>query len=214
MKNKKKFKRYISYFLCFVMGMATYPITEQFYGYYKSRQTYKEAKTNSNKYEHWITLSNLEQIDYPIAYGEGNSFHILHDIDGNPNLSGSIYFEESQEPYDNTTSILYGHSMKDGSMFQGLHKYKKDNKLFRDSVLTLRNGDVSTDYKPLGIYVTNNDWIQNKIDNMSVEDAVNLIKERADYALDVEYTEDSHIITLFTCEYTDPGNRLLVFYIN
>ena len=49
---------------------------------------------------------------------------------------------------------------------------------------------------------------------MSVEDAVNLIKERADYALDVEYTEDSHIITLYTCEYTEPGNRLLVFYIN
>lgn len=212
MKNKKKIKKIISNLACIVIGYSMYPVIEQQIDYKQARQYYEQYREERNKYSDWITISNTK-IDYPIAYGKGNDYYLYNDIEGNPTTSGSIFFEESQQPYDNTMSLIYGHSMRDGSMFNNLHKLKQNRDLFKSSILTLKHNDTIKEYKPLGIYVTNDDWFYKDLDNMNIEDAIKLIQEKCNYSFDVDINEDSHIITLYTCEYTKAGNRLLVFYI-
>lgn len=193
-----------------------YPIINKQVEYYKARQSYEEyrkEKEDINKYPYWITIESTP-IDYPIAYGEGNNYYLYHDIKGKSSLSGSIFFEESEIPFDGSNTIIYGHSMRDGSMFNNLHKFRKDHELFKNAILKVRNGDKIVTYKPLSIQITNDDWFFRDLDELSVNDAVSLIYEKSDYNLSRQYDENSHIITLMTCEYTEEGNRLFVFWIS
>lgn len=215
MKNKKRIKKIISYVSCIIIGYSLYPIISKQIEYYKARQSYieyRKEKEDINKYPYWITIENTN-IDYPIAYGKGNDYYLNHDIEGKENASGAIFFEEKEEPYDGINTIIYGHSMHDGSMFNNLHEFRLNDTSFKNSELTLRyNNEIKT-YKPLGIYVTNKDFFFFDLDDMEIEDAVKLIQEKSKFKIDIEIKEDSHIITLMTCEYTENGNRLFVFYI-
>ena len=216
MKNKKRIKKIISYISCIIIGYSTYPIINKQVEYYEARQSYEEyrkEKGDINKYPYWITIEGTP-IDYPIAYGEGNDYYLYHDIEGKSSLSGSIFFEESEIPFDGSNTTIYGHSMRDGSMFNNLHKFRKDHDLFKNATLKVRNGEETKTYRPLSIQITNDKWIYMDLDDMTIDEAVTVICENSDYNLIADYDENSHIITLMTCEYTEEGNRLFTYWIS
>lgn len=66
------------------------------------------------------------KIQYPIAYDPtSNDYYLNRDLDGVPNVNGSIFIEHLNEPdFSDQNTILYGHHMKSGLMFAGLVKYK------------------------------------------------------------------------------------------
>ena len=71
----------------------------------------------------WITIPET-QINYPLMQGEDNDFYLHHTWKGDKNSVGSIFLETLCSPDlmgDNT--ILYGHNMADGSMFNDLRNY-------------------------------------------------------------------------------------------
>ena len=64
-------------------------------------------------------------ISYPVVQGEDNAFYLRHMADGCSNASGAIFMDvrnQTHTPLSN--EILYGHHMKNGSMFAGLMAYK------------------------------------------------------------------------------------------
>ena len=75
----------------------------------------------------WITVDNT-QIDYPIVQGETNNTYLYHNFYGEESRAGSIFldFRNDIEALDYNT-IVYGHRMKDGSMFQQLTKFMKED---------------------------------------------------------------------------------------
>ena len=97
-----------------------------------------------------------------------------------------------------------------------LHYFQKEHDRFKSSMLTIYRDNDFTNYKPLGYMVYSGDDIDyRKIDDMSAEDAVEYLKEECDYSIDnIEYSEDSHIICLVTCDYSIGNGRLAVFYIS
>lgn len=79
----------------------------------------------------WITVPGTE-IDYPILqHPSDNSYYLMHNIDGSYGYPGCIYTENlnSKDFTDNNT-VIYGHNMKNGSMFAQLHKFE-DPDFFR-----------------------------------------------------------------------------------
>jgi len=70
----------------------------------------------------WIAIEGL--IDYPVVRGYDNSFYLDKTFTGNYNSSGTIFMDNrNARGFDSPVSILYGHNMKDGSMFAPLHLY-------------------------------------------------------------------------------------------
>ena len=73
----------------------------------------------------WITVPGTV-IDYPILqHASDNSYYLMHNIDGSYGYPGCIYTENmnSKDFTDNNT-VIYGHNMKNGSMFAQLHKFE------------------------------------------------------------------------------------------
>lgn len=79
----------------------------------------------------WISIPNTG-IGYPLMDGEDNDFYLNHTWKKEANAAGSIFLEQqnSSDLVDFNT-ILYGHRMRDGSMFAGLKYY--DDSAYRDA---------------------------------------------------------------------------------
>ncbi|MBQ8329654.1 MAG: class B sortase, partial [Lachnospiraceae bacterium] len=71
----------------------------------------------------WI-YSDGTQINYPVLRGESNDTYIHTMINGQYNSAGSIFMDFRNNPdLSDINTIIYGHHMKNGSMFASLHQY-------------------------------------------------------------------------------------------
>lgn len=73
----------------------------------------------------WISIEGI--VDQPIVY-RNNTFYLNHDFNQRKNISGAIFLDENHPlRADSQNILLYGHNMKDESMFGHLQKYMQDN---------------------------------------------------------------------------------------
>jgi len=74
-------------------------------------------------YAGWIAIEGMA-IDYPIARGPDNQVYLKTSFSGQRNSAGSIFMDyRCQQGFDEAVCILYGHNMKDGTMFAPLFQY-------------------------------------------------------------------------------------------
>lgn len=60
-------------------------------------------------------------LDYPIVQGADNDFYLTHLADGSYSRHGAIFADYRIEAlFADENTLLYGHNMKDGTMFHGL----------------------------------------------------------------------------------------------
>ena len=73
----------------------------------------------------WIYIEGTE-INYPVVQGEDNDYYLKHLFNGEWNGSGCIFLDSRNDAsFADRHSIIYGHHRKNGTMFTGLDKYKK-----------------------------------------------------------------------------------------
>lgn len=71
----------------------------------------------------WLTIPDTA-IDYPIVQGRDNGYYLNRDINGHIAPAGSIFLDSACRPdFTQRYAIIYGHSMKNGSMFGSLLHY-------------------------------------------------------------------------------------------
>ncbi len=70
----------------------------------------------------WIYLEALD-ISYPVVQGETNDDYIYTSVKGTANNGGSIFMDyRNGDDFSDPHTLIYGHNMKDGSMFGKLKK--------------------------------------------------------------------------------------------
>lgn len=73
----------------------------------------------------WIYIEGTA-VNYPVVQGSDNSYYLKHLFNGKWNSAGCIFLDSRvSDDISDRHSIIYGHHMKDGTMFSGLTKYKK-----------------------------------------------------------------------------------------
>lgn len=71
----------------------------------------------------WIYCEDTP-VSYPVVKGEDNSFYLEHSYDGKKSASGAIFLDAANRSgFADANTILYGHHMKNGSMFASLEKW-------------------------------------------------------------------------------------------
>ena len=81
----------------------------------------------------WITVPGT-QVDYPVLqHPSVDDYYLNHTIDRREGLPGSIYLEAIHpKDFSAVHTVLYGHNMKNGTMFGSLHSYE-DPAFFREN---------------------------------------------------------------------------------
>lgn len=71
----------------------------------------------------WLTLPDTA-INYPVTQADDNEYYLHHLYDGTYNKTGCLFADyENQEDFSDRNTIIYGHNMRDGSMFAALNEY-------------------------------------------------------------------------------------------
>lgn len=159
----------------------------------------------------WIRFDNSE-ISYPLMQAKDNAYYLKRNYLGEKNNAGSIFLEASNSPdLEDSHSIIYGHNMKDLSMFGSLKEYKYKDYYKEHSYFTIYTLDHVYRYQIFAYYdismygdVYNNqfgpdDFFQSFIDTMV---------SRSYYDTGLRPQKTDKIVTLSTC--STEGNRFVV----
>jgi SrtB family sortase len=80
----------------------------------------------------WIYFED-GHISYPIVHSEDNEEYRILDYDKEESRYGAIFLDyRSSGDFTDANSIVYGHNMKDGSMFGTLRAYRQDPTYYND----------------------------------------------------------------------------------
>ncbi len=166
----------------------------------------------------WIYIPD-SQIDYPVLqHATDNSYYLNYNIDGSKGYPGCIYTENyNAKDFSDPNTVLYGHNMKNGSMFAGLHKFE-DKQYFEEhpyvyvytedgllvyEIFAARESDSAH-------ILLNNDFSDGDVYRKYLKSIFEIRSMNANIRQDVSVTENDRIITLSTCISNRPNNRYLV----
>ena len=139
------FRKYLNIILISSLSISCWEVGKKQVSYIENRIEHKKVVEEKEKAKNiqeylvernydWINIKGTA-IDYPLVKGSDNQFYLTHDHEGNYDIAGSIFYDAADEPYNGNITSIYGHSMRDGTMFNNLHFFRKDTHipLFRFS---------------------------------------------------------------------------------
>lgn len=91
-----------------------------------------ELKQKNPDTRGWIYFEN-EEISYPVVQAADDDKYLNTSFDGQQLRAGSIFLEAlNSGDFSDKNSIIYGHNMRDQSMFGRLQKYKYEDNYYND----------------------------------------------------------------------------------
>ena len=223
-KIKKVIRFIIKSILLAILLINSYEIGYKQYQYISSNVVYKQVRKEKDqapsvpgylytKEYDWIKVTE-SKIDYPLMKTHDNNYYLNHNYKDEYDVAGSIYYDSSDEPYNGNLTVIYGHAMRNGSMFKSLHNFRDDHQRFLKSELTIYTKERKTVYKPIGYRIySHTDLSYRQIDTMTPNEITNYLTQNCNYFNGANITEDTHIMGLVTCEYSITEGRIIVFYI-
>ena len=100
--------------------------TVKIYPVMKNPIDFKSLKEVNEDIIGWIKVNALD-ISYPIAQGEDNEYYLHKTFERQDNFAGCIFMEyQNKSDFSDKNTIIYGHNMKNGSMFGTLKKFYEE----------------------------------------------------------------------------------------
>ena len=167
----------------------------------------------------WLRIPDTN-IDYPILQheDEDQSYYLSRDIYREANQAGSIYTEYyNHKDFMDPNTIIYGHNMKNGSMFHNI-RYFTDKEYFDEHhELYIYLPEIILKYEIIACYeyddrhlIGTYDFLDEEVYADYLEDIMN---PRSMYTMireGVELTTEDKLVTLSTCIANKPNNRRLL----
>lgn len=88
-------------------------------------EKYKTLYMENGDVAGWLAVDGTK-IDYPVMQCEDDEYYLHHDFDGNDSKYGCLYVREKADLEEGTNFVIYGHNMRDGSMFGELDLYLEE----------------------------------------------------------------------------------------
>lgn len=156
----------------------------------------------------WLYVGSCG-ISYPIVQGEDNDYYMNHTFEGTVNSSGAIIMDYRDDKYlKDWNTFIYGHNMKNGSMFGSLKKLLKDETLYdADPYIYVYLPGYIYRYKIFSYYKDKPDskmyWTADTLQEYRqyIRDALSLSVRD----LGVETSEENNMVTLVTCSGSGAG---------
>ncbi len=162
----------------------------------------------------WIKV-NGTKIDYAVVQSNDNNFYLTHSFDKSESVAGWV-FSDFRNNFNNLNynSIIYGHRMRDESMFGSL-PYVLNDEWYKDKknhIIKLSTTKENTIWQIFSIYVVYKEsyYITTNFKNLDAyQEFLDTIVRRSQYLFFTSVNTNDKILTLSTCK-DSYGNRLVV----
>lgn len=161
----------------------------------------------------WIDIPGTG-VSYPVAQAEDNDYYLRRKLNGDNSFAGTVFMDYRNDPAvadDNT--ILYGHNMRNGSMFGLLKKYGKEefflahpeidlylpDRILRCTVISSHQEEAQEENFPMNF--------ESGEEKLAYIDRM---KSKAWYDTGISAGEEDRLITLVTCTGNGYSHRFVV----
>ena len=147
-------------------------------------------------------------ISYPILQsGTDDLYYAYHTIEGNDGLPGAIYTEGmNSKDFHDANTIVYGHNMRNGSMFQQLHRFEDEEFFNSNDTFYIYTPEHKYTYKIFASCCTSDDHPLYKYDFTTGSGVLQYVAylqsindSYSHYRNDVSINSDTKLCTLLTC---------------
>lgn len=161
----------------------------------------------------WI-LAEGTVIDYPIMQAADNEYYLSHLYDGTSNSNGSIFMDyRNNGMFTDDNTVIYGHHMKNGTMFQPLMEYKAQDfyETHPTMMIYTEEGDYLVELICGTIEEGDYEFVQFSFDDFNdMNEYVNELKKRSTFESKVTLFPGDKIVTLCTCTYERKNARYML----
>lgn len=182
---------------------------------YTFDKSFKKLLSINKETVAYLTVKNTK-IAYPVVQHSDNSYYLGRDFYKKKTVMGWVYMDYRNNPkeFDDNT-IIYGHNMKNGTMFGSLKKVLESSWRANEenTTISLDLPTGSYKFKIFSIYKVDytTDYLVTKFHSKSSkEDFINMITKRSIFNSGIKVLNDDKILTLSTC--TGSNNRRLVVH--
>lgn len=152
----------------------------------------------------WICIEGTN-INYPVVQGSDNIYYMNRLFDGSANGAGSIFMDYRNEPdMSCRNTVLYGHHMKNGTMFNQITQYKQQE--FYDqhptALLMTPGGNYKIEF--IAGYVTDMNSAAWKMEFATDEEFSRWLADaiaQSTFISTIEPEAQDRVLTLSTCSY-------------
>lgn len=164
----------------------------------------------------WLTVTGAN-VSHPFVQTDNNSDYLWLDLDGSYLLGGTLFMDYTNaRDFSDKITVIYGHNMKNGSMFGSLLNYLDFNYLMDNPDVFISFPDYTAHYTIAACLVvdgTDNIVYDNIGVRNNVQDVVDFIYENAEVNPECTLTGDSNILVLSTCHRSYDSARTLLICI-
>lgn len=178
---------------------------------------YEALYRENNDLVGWIKIDGTN-INYPVVQSkDAPNFYLKHDFEKNYTDYGCPYAQQNcdvQAPSDNV--VLYGHNMKDGTMFCDLTNYKSESFWAQHRTIQFDTLTQKNEYTVIAAFkgeaaelFAYNAFVDAETPE-EFDAYVAAVKELALYDTGISAAYGDKLITLSTCEYSFENGRMVV----
>jgi len=157
----------------------------------------------------WLTVPGTK-IDYPFVQSKDNDTYLRRDLNGKYAAAGTLFMDCRCAPdFNSQNTIIYGHHMKNGSMFGTL-------KAFADKEFFAKNSSGSIFLPHENLKLEFFAYLVVKATDKEIYSAelsgnyLKYVKQKARQYRDIIFTSNDRIVTLSTCAYEFDGARMVL----
>jgi sortase B len=160
----------------------------------------------------WLTVPNTN-IDYPFVQSKDNDYYLRRDLNGDYAVAGTVFMDyRCEKNFVSQNTILYGHHMKNGSMFGTLKSF--NDKAFFDAnrygIICLPHDTLTLEFFA---YMVITPATEKEIYNPALSDTYfDYVRQNARYYRDIGL-DGGRIVTLSTCAYEFDNARMVLLAV-
>ncbi|MCX0378895.1 class B sortase [Clostridium perfringens] len=243
MKSSLRIKKILSLILLIIIFFCAMKIYQKRLGYYTDSRDYDNLRAlsplsdsyiNKNPEEHnqdaeseknlkninpdyrfWIKVEETN-IDFPVVQGEDNDFYLHHNFNKEKSFSGSIFVDSENNLNDDSNIVVYGHNMRNDTMFAQIKHFKNENFFNANKYVTLYRDGKKSKFEIFSVYQENAKDLESEIKiNFSNKDEYEkYLKGQEEKSLfkreGIDLNSNDRILTLITCGYDFVNARIVV----
>ncbi|MCM1119408.1 MAG: class B sortase [bacterium] len=168
----------------------------------------------------WLSIEGMV-IDYPVMRSEDDEFYLHHNFQGEEDKYGCLYVRNRADvDTPGVNFLIYGHNMKDGSMFGDLDLYRKKSFYDEHRIICFDTLYEERRYEIVAVFLSQVYEEQDEVfkyyqfyeaeTEEEFLDFYDNIKELSLYDTGVTAEYGDTFLTLSTCAYHVPDGRLAV----
>ena len=164
----------------------------------------------------WLRIEGTA-INYPVMQSKDDpEFYLHHAVSGEYSYPGVPFLDARCEPGVSNNLIIYGHNMKNGTMFHDLRYYASKDYWQSHRRISLATVSGAVEYEVMAVirYNTNRDpfriYAYTAMDEATIGWFLTQVHSRQIYETGVQAVFGDELLTLSTCDWTYENGRLLV----